>query len=77
MARTEQEFLDTFESGTVALDTGAINMPVDKFSKRFGITEQEETLSRVLPEEYKLSDVKQAHSDLEARKILGPAVIIP
>lgn len=57
MARTEQEFLDTFESGTVALDTGAINMPVDKFSKRFGITEQEETLSRVLPEEYKLSDV--------------------
>jgi len=57
VARTEQEFLDTFESGTVALDTGAINMPVDKFSKRFGITEQEETLSRVLPEEYKLSDV--------------------
>jgi len=57
VARTEQEFLDTFESGTVALDTGAINMPVDKFSNRFGITEQEETLSRVLPEEYKLSDV--------------------
>ena len=26
---------------------------------------------------YKLSDVKQAHIDLESRKILGPAVIIP
>ena len=26
---------------------------------------------------YKLSDVKQAHIDLEGRKILGPAVIIP
>ena len=26
---------------------------------------------------YKLSDVVQAHEDLEARKILGPAVIIP
>ena len=26
---------------------------------------------------YKLSDVKQAHMDLEGRKILGPAVIIP
>ena len=26
---------------------------------------------------YKLSDIKQAHIDLEGRKILGPAVIIP
>ena len=26
---------------------------------------------------YKLADVSQAHSDLEARKLLGPAVIIP
>ncbi len=26
---------------------------------------------------YKLSDIKQAHIDLESRKILGPAVIIP
>ena len=26
---------------------------------------------------YKLDDVIQAHKDLEARKILGPAVIIP
>ena len=26
---------------------------------------------------YKLEDVKQAHIDLEARKIIGPAVIIP
>ena len=27
--------------------------------------------------EYKLSDVKQAHEDLEKRKILGPAILIP
>ena len=26
---------------------------------------------------YKLDEVKKAHEDLEARKILGPAVIIP
>jgi NADPH2:quinone reductase len=26
---------------------------------------------------YKLEDVVQAHKDLESRKILGPAVIIP
>jgi NADPH2:quinone reductase len=26
---------------------------------------------------YKLEDVVQAHKDLEARKIIGPAVIIP
>ena len=26
---------------------------------------------------YKLEDVKQAHKDLEGRKIFGPAVIIP
>ena len=27
--------------------------------------------------EYSLSDAKKAHEDLEARKILGPAVLIP
>ena len=27
--------------------------------------------------EYKLEDVKQAHKDLEARKLLGPAILIP
>ena len=27
--------------------------------------------------EYKLSEAKKAHEDLEARKILGPAVLIP
>ncbi len=27
--------------------------------------------------EYKLEDAKQAHEDLEARKLLGPAVLIP
>jgi len=27
--------------------------------------------------EYNLKDVIQAHNDLEARKIIGPAVIIP
>ena len=27
--------------------------------------------------EYKLSDAKQAHEDLEARKLFGPAVLIP
>ena len=26
---------------------------------------------------YKLDDVAQAHTDLESRKIIGPAVIIP
>jgi len=26
---------------------------------------------------YKIEEVKQAHQDLEGRKILGPAVIIP
>ena len=26
---------------------------------------------------YKLEDVQQAHTDLESRKIIGPAVIIP
>ena len=26
---------------------------------------------------YKLEDVVQAHEDLEARKIIGPAIIIP
>ena len=27
--------------------------------------------------EYKLADAKQAHADLEARKLLGPAILIP
>jgi NADPH2:quinone reductase len=27
--------------------------------------------------EYKLDNIKQAHTDLENRKILGPAIIIP
>ena len=27
--------------------------------------------------EYKLKDVKQAHEDLESRKIIGPAILIP
>ena len=27
--------------------------------------------------EYKLADAKKAHEDLEARKILGPAILIP
>ncbi len=26
---------------------------------------------------YKLSDAKEAHSDLEARKLMGPAILIP
>ena len=26
---------------------------------------------------YKLEEVEQAHKDLESRKIIGPAVIIP
>jgi len=26
---------------------------------------------------YKLEDIKQAHTDLENRKIVGPAIIIP
>ena len=27
--------------------------------------------------EYKLKDVKQAHEDLESRKIIGPAILVP
>ena len=27
--------------------------------------------------QYKLEEVAQAHKDLEARKIIGPAIIIP
>ena len=27
--------------------------------------------------EYKLENVKQAHEDLESRKITGPAILIP
>ena len=27
--------------------------------------------------EYKLSDAKQAHEDLESRKLTGPAIIVP
>ena len=27
--------------------------------------------------EYKLEDAKKAHEDLESRKILGPAILIP
>ena len=27
--------------------------------------------------EYKLKDVKQAHEDLESRKIIGPAILLP
>ena len=27
--------------------------------------------------EYKLQDVKKAHEDLESRKIIGPAVLVP
>ncbi len=30
-----------------------------------------------ISKEYKLADVKQAHEDLESRKLTGPAVIIP
>jgi NADPH2:quinone reductase len=26
---------------------------------------------------YKLADAKQAHEDLEARKLTGPAILIP
>ena len=26
---------------------------------------------------YKLEDVQQAHTDLESRKIIGPAIIVP
>ena len=27
--------------------------------------------------EYKLKDAKKAHEDLEARRLLGPAILIP
>ena len=30
-----------------------------------------------ISKEYKLADAKQAHEDLEARKLTGPAILIP
>ena len=30
-----------------------------------------------IAKKYKLKDAKQAHTDLEARKITGPAILIP
>ena len=30
-----------------------------------------------IAKKYKLSDAKQAHDDLEARKLVGPAILIP
>ena len=30
-----------------------------------------------ISKEYKLEDAKNAHEDLEARKLVGPAVLIP
>ena len=30
-----------------------------------------------ISKEYKLEDAKQAHKDLEARKLIGPAILIP
>ena len=30
-----------------------------------------------LYKKYKLADARQAHADLEARKLLGPAILIP
>ena len=27
--------------------------------------------------EYKLEDVRQAHMDLESRKIIGPSILVP
>ena len=30
-----------------------------------------------IAQRYKLSDAKQAHSDLEGRKLIGPAILIP
>ena len=30
-----------------------------------------------ISKEYKLEDAKEAHKDLEARKLIGPAILIP
>ena len=30
-----------------------------------------------IAKKYKLTDAKQAHTDLEARKLLGPAILVP
>ena len=30
-----------------------------------------------ISKKYRLADAKQAHADLEARKLLGPAILIP
>ena len=34
-------------------------------------------LDKLVTKEYKLDDIKQAHIDIESRKIIGPAVIVP
>ena len=44
-----------------------------KLSKK--ITADRETVDRT--KEYALADAKRAHEDLEARKLTGPAILIP
>ena len=44
-----------------------------KFLKKLNL----EKLKIKIVKEYKLADAKQAHEDLEARKLTGPAILIP
>jgi len=35
------------------------------------------TGAKLISKKYKLSEAKKAHEDLEARQLLGPAILIP
>ena len=34
-------------------------------------------IAKYISKKYKLAEARQAHADLEARKLLGPAILIP
>ena len=52
------------------------HVPKTRYKKPIVIKNQiKEFYSKV--KQYKLDDIKQAHIDLENRKITGPAIIIP
>jgi len=53
------------------------NEELDKAASTMFEKVQSEKVKIKIFKKYKLADVIQAHKDLEARKILGPAVIVP
>ena len=41
------------------------------------IISSDKALDGPISKEYKLADAKQAHEDLESRKLTGPAILLP